>query len=83
MKKLMVTGGMLGFSSTVLIGMLDVGVAWPGILWRASVAALVTGLMFRWLGRVWISCIQQLQEERIAAAKHSKQEQRVTSASND
>jgi hypothetical protein len=71
----MATGGMLGFSSAVLVGLLDETSAWPGILWRASVAALIAGLLFRWLGTVWTGCVQQLHQERLAAlndAAHPK-----------
>jgi hypothetical protein len=66
MKKLMVTGAMLGFGGGILLGILTEGATWPGIIWRASVSAFGAGLLIRWLGRVWIDCLRQTQAERLA-----------------
>ena len=64
----MIIGGLLGF----LIG-LAVGLArqngWPSILWHASVAAYVSGLMLRWWGSVCLKSLQQVQHERLIAAR--------------
>jgi hypothetical protein len=53
MKKLMILGGLLGF----LIGA-TLGIAQEcepaTIVWRSSVAAAVTGLLFRWWGGLWV-----------------------------
>jgi len=67
MKQMMLIGGLLGF----LIG-LSFGLAqsseWPSVLWRASVAAYVAGLLLRWWGRIWIRSLQQAHQQRLTAA---------------
>lgn len=64
----MIIGGLIGF----LIG-LAVGLArqngWPSVLWHAAVAAYVAGLLMRWWGSVWLKGLQQVQYERLAAAR--------------
>ncbi len=54
MKKMMIMGGFLGFGIGVGTGLVK-EVAYPALFLRACVAALLSGLLFRWWGRVWIS----------------------------
>lgn len=67
MKLLMTLGGLLGFSIGVVAGWVQ-DLAWPQILWRASVAALLAGVVLRWWGRVWVGCFQDSLKERAAQA---------------
>lgn len=71
MKSLMVLGAILGF----LVG-LGFGLAghteWPSALWNACAAALATGLLMRWWGRVWIRSLEQALEQRRAATRFSR-----------
>lgn len=53
MKKLMIMGGLMGFIIGFGFGWMN-GVGWAAIFLRASVAALISGLLFRWWGRQWI-----------------------------
>jgi hypothetical protein len=66
MKKLMIFGALLGFSSGVLLGLLQ-GSPWPEILWRSSIVCFITSYLFRWWGRVWLRSLQQAQLERLRA----------------
>jgi hypothetical protein len=54
MKKMMIMGGFLGFGLGVVTGLVN-EVAWPALFLRACVTALLSGWLFRWWGRVWIS----------------------------
>jgi len=63
MKSLMILGGFIGFGIGVAFGLAQ-GSAWPGILWRASVAALLAGLVLRWWGRVWMNNLAEAQRDR-------------------
>jgi hypothetical protein len=65
MKKLMIMGALIGFSSGLILGALQ-GATWPDMLWRASVACFVTSYLFRWWGRVWLQALRQAQQERLA-----------------
>ena len=65
MKKLMILGALIGFSSGLILGALQ-GAAWPDMLWRASVACFVSSYLFRWWGRVWLQALRQAQQERLA-----------------
>jgi hypothetical protein len=66
MKLFMILGGLVGFVIGLLSGVWQ-GNAWPGVLWRASVAALVAGWLFRWWGRVWIRSLVAAHRERLNA----------------
>jgi hypothetical protein len=66
MKTLMILGGMVGFLVGIGFGLAQTS-AWPDALWRASVTALVGGLLLRWWGRMWIRCLVQVQKEKQAA----------------
>jgi hypothetical protein len=66
MKKLMILGGLIGFTIGVTSGLLQ-GVTWPSLFWRASVASLAAGLLLRWWGRVWIRSLRENHEQRMTA----------------
>ena len=59
----MILGGLIGFLIGICFGIAQ-GSAWPKVLWRASVAALLAGLLLRWWGQVWIKGLRQAQSER-------------------
>lgn len=64
MKKLMILGAFLGFSSALLLAQYK-GATWPDTFWRASVACVVSSFLFRWWGRVWLQALRQAQQERL------------------
>jgi len=66
MKKLMIMGGLIGFLIGVVFSSASLGLANPLVLFRASVAAAIGGLLLRWWGRLWIRCIGQARAERLA-----------------
>jgi formate/nitrite transporter FocA (FNT family) len=72
MRKMMITGGAVGFGIGVLSGLATDGTAWPAVLIRASVGALVLGLLFRWWAGVWAGCWVQAQTERQSAEEKSE-----------
>jgi hypothetical protein len=65
MKLLMILGGLLGFLISIAIGLAE-GTSWQSLMWRASVVAYVSGLLFRWWGRVWFQGLRQIHQERLA-----------------
>jgi hypothetical protein len=67
MKLLMIIGALLGFAIGVGCGIAKES-SWSSILWRASVAAYLSGMLFRWWGRTWIRGLKQAQSEKLAAA---------------
>ena len=67
MKLFMILGGLIGFAMGLLPGLVQEN-AWAGVFWRASVAALVMGVLFRWWGRIWIRNLVAAHRERQAAA---------------
>jgi hypothetical protein len=71
MKKLMITGGLVGFTISVAFGILK-GSTGQTVLWHACVAAAVSGFLFRWWGQVWIKSLQQAHFERLAAAARAE-----------
>lgn len=72
MKKMMVAGGLLGFGLGLLCGFATEGSAWPGILLRASVAALLAGLLLRWWAGVFARCLARAHADRQAALAAAK-----------
>ena len=67
MKKLMMLGAVVGFTSGALFS-LSQGAAWPDVLWRASIVCFASSYLFRWWGRVWLRSLREAQMERLAAA---------------
>jgi hypothetical protein len=71
MKQLMIIGGTLGFATSLGLGLMQ-EVSWPAALWRSSLVALLSGLLFRWWGRLCIRCLKyehaRRQAEEEAAA---------------
>ncbi len=68
MKKMMIMGGLLGFGLGVVTGLVK-EISWPALFLRACVTALISGLLFRWWGRVWLSGLR----DSIAAKAAEKQ----------
>jgi hypothetical protein len=71
MKKLMITGGLMGFLIGVVFGLLERS-GWPAVIWRACVAACCAGLMLRWWGGIWIKSLQQAYADKMAAAARAE-----------
>ena len=72
MKLIMVLGGLIGFAIGLGFSWAQ-GSPWPSVVWRAAIAALLSGVLMRWWGRLWIQCLQQSHRERQAAAKKIEQ----------
>ena len=62
----MILGGLIGFLIGISFGIAQ-GSAWPAVIWRASVATILAGVVLRWWGGVWIKSLQQAQRERFLA----------------
>jgi hypothetical protein len=54
----MITGGLVGFLIGLIFGLAEQS-AWPSILWRASVGAVIAGLLLRWWGSIWFHCLSE------------------------
>ena len=65
MRVWMILGGLVGFTIGVSFGLAQ-GSAWPSIIWRASVAMFLAGMLLRWWGGLWIRSLQQEQRERLS-----------------
>ena len=72
MRKMMLAGGWAGFSLGTLAGLLTEGSSWPGILLRASIAALGGGLLLRWWAWVLARCVAEARAERQAAVTKNR-----------
>lgn len=66
MKLTMILGGFLGFGIGLFLSWVQ-GSSWPSMVWRASVAALATGVLLRWWGRLWIEALKDAHRARQAA----------------
>lgn len=64
MKLLMTAGAIFGFLGSLTLGVANDG-EWGTMLWRATAAALVCGLMLRWWGRLWLKCLVEVQQESL------------------
>ena len=64
MRAWMLIGGMIGFLIGISFGLAQ-GSAWPSVIWRASAAAFVAGILLRWWGRMWIKSLQDAHRERL------------------
>lgn len=45
---------------------------WPSVLWRASIAAYLSGLMMRWWGRMWVKSLKEVSLQRTAEVSNAK-----------
>lgn len=70
MKKMMIMGGLMGFGIGVVTGYVK-EVTWPALFLRACVASLISGLLFRWWGRVWISGLKESLAQAAAKPKNA------------
>lgn len=67
MMYLMLQGGLIGFVSLFLIG-LAVGKAPLSALGQASIGSFLCGLLFLWVGQIWIRNVRQMLMEKRQAA---------------
>ncbi len=81
MKLIMVLGGVIGFGIGVGFSWAQ-GSGWPAIVWRATVTALVAGVLLRWWGRLWIKCLRDAQLERQALAAVATATRKAETPSN-
>ena len=65
MKLMMIFGGLLEFLIGLGFGLVQQS-AWPGVIWRASAAALGAGILLRWWGKLWIRSLEQARRHRRA-----------------
>jgi hypothetical protein len=65
MKLLMIIGALLGFVIGSAFGFAG-RAEWPTVFWHASAAALVSGLLMRWWGRVWTRNWRTAVDNRLA-----------------
>lgn len=68
MKKLMITGSLVGFIIGITVGLAQHS-SWSSILWRASVAAVAAGYLFKWWGKVCFNGLAEAYQEKLAAAE--------------
>ena len=68
MKLLMILGGMIGFAIGLGFGYARQS-SGASILWRSCIAAAAAGLLMRWWGQVWMRCLQESHQQRLAAAE--------------
>ncbi len=66
MKKLMILGALVGFSSGLVFGLVQ-GSPWPSVMWRASLVCFASSYLFRWWGRQWLRSLRHAQIERLAS----------------
>ncbi len=79
MKYMMLLGGLIGFVGMLLIG-LAVGKPLLSALGQASLGSAACGLLFLWVGQIWIRNVRQMLLEKrqsaiaaIAEAEERKQ----------
>lgn len=63
----MLTGGAIGFVSLFFIG-LAVGKTPLSALGQASIGSFLCGLLFLWVGQIWIRSVRQMLMEKRQAA---------------
>ena len=71
MKAMMILGGLLGFVMGLVLA-LSQQAEWPSVLWRASIAAYLSGLMMRWWGRMWVKSLKEVSLQRTAEVSNAK-----------
>jgi len=67
MKYMMLLGGMLGFVALFGIG-LSVGKSPLAALVQASIGSMVCGVLFSWIGNIWIRNVRQMLMEKRQSA---------------
>jgi hypothetical protein len=67
MKRIMLTGAIIGFGLGLTLGWLR-GSPASATFWQSCVAAYAGGLLMRWWGRIWFKSLWRSCEERLAAA---------------
>jgi len=67
MKFAFILGGLVGFCALLLTGVL-VGKPLVDALIEASLGSVLAGLLFRWLGQIWIRNVKQMLMEKQQAA---------------
>lgn len=67
MKRLMLIGGIIGFLTALCIGLNTEGADWQGILFRAAIASLAGGILFRWWGRSWVAVLREVHNQQLTA----------------
>ena len=72
MRLWMILGGLIGFLIGISLGLAQ-GSSWPTVIWRASVAAFLAGVVLRWWGGIWAKSLQQAQREGVRA-EHARAE---------
>lgn len=81
MKLIMVLGGAMGFGIGAAFSLAQ-GSSWPALVWRSAFAALLGGILLRWWGRLWLTCLRDSLEERQAALNALKKQQAPSNPSN-
>jgi hypothetical protein len=67
MRPLLLIGALTGFTTGIVLGLLN-RTDWPGMLWRSSFAALAIAVLLRWWGQRWTECLRLAQQERYNTA---------------
>lgn len=80
MKLLLILGALIGFLTGIIFGLAGRS-GWPAVFWHASAAALVSGLMMRWWGRVWLRNWKVSLEARLAEIERQRLQPKSPSAS--
>lgn len=80
MKLLMILGAIIGFLTGTFFG-LAARSDWPAVFWHASVAALISGMMMRWWGRVWLKNWKSTLEQKLAKIEAQRLESKPPAAS--
>lgn len=66
MRLWLLLGGLIGFVIGITFGLLQ-GCPWPSVIWRASVAMFLAGVLMRWWGGVWVRSLKEAQRDRRGA----------------
>ncbi len=61
----MILGGLIGFLIGISFGLAQ-GSAWPAVIWRASIATVLSGILLRWWARIWMQSLRNAQRERLS-----------------
>ena len=65
----MILGGLVGFLIGISFGLAQ-GSSWPAVIWRVSVAAFLSGLVWRWWRGIWIKSLHAAHRERLAQERN-------------